>query len=86
MLVAGLILLVLFLYRCSTHANAVISRELLFRRPFLAAFCYNFVYGFCGQNGVMSLVPLYATSVYGMSTLASGMIVTPDQLAWSRHP
>ena len=42
----------------------------------MAANIYNFIYGAC-IFGTMSFVPLYAVSIYGMSTLESGLILTP---------
>ncbi len=76
----GLCLLVLFLLRSRNRSDAVVSLELLSRRPFLAANIYNFAYGVSAQNGIMSLIPLYATSVYGMSVLQSGLIITPRSI------
>ncbi len=76
-LVVAILLVVLFIRRCKSSQNAVISMELLARRPFMAANIYNFAYGACAQGGVMSLMPLYATSVYNMSVFESGLMITP---------
>jgi len=59
--------------------NPVVDTDLFRRRPFLAANIYNFVYGACAL-GIFSLVPLYAVSVYNMSTLQSGVILTPRSI------
>ncbi len=73
----GLLLLLLFILRCMKRPGGVVAPELVTRRPFLAANLYNFIYGSCAQNGVIALVPLYATSVYGMSVIESGLMITP---------
>lgn len=56
--------------------NPVIDLEVLQTRPFQAANYFNIIYG-AAVLGVMSFIPLYATTVLGMSTLASGLILTP---------
>ncbi|MBI4331914.1 MAG: MFS transporter [Chloroflexi bacterium] len=76
----GLLLLVLFIYRCKRRPGGLISPEVLSGRPFMAANLFNFVYGTCSQSGVLSLVPLYAVSVYGMTVIESGLVVTPRSL------
>jgi len=48
-------------------------------RPFLAANLYNVIFG-VGSVAVFSFVPLYATSVHHLSTLMSGVILTPRSL------
>lgn len=68
---------VLFLYHCRSDKDAIFSLKMITRRPFLAANIYNFAFGSVGENGIMSLLPLYATSVYGMSVLQGGLIITP---------
>jgi MFS family permease len=40
---------------------------------------YNLLYGIAGL-GVMSLIPLYAVSVYKMSVLESGILLTPRSI------
>ena len=69
-------IMVVFLRRARRVANPVIELEILTGRPYLAANVYNFLFGVCAF-GVVSLVPLYAVSVYGSSTLESGLIMTP---------
>jgi MFS family permease len=54
----------------------IIDLDLLRRRPFLAANMYNILYGIAGL-GVFSMVPLYAVSVYNMTVLQSGVLLTP---------
>ncbi len=66
---------VLFWKRTTSIADPVIEPEILRGRPFLAANVYNLVYG-CSMAAI-NLVPLYAVSIYGMSTLESGFILTP---------
>ncbi|MCX7911855.1 MAG: MFS transporter, partial [Dehalococcoidales bacterium] len=59
--------------------DPVIDLMVLKERPFLAANIFNLVYGI-SVLGVMAFIPLYATSVYGMSTLGSGLILTPRSI------
>ncbi|MDO8568666.1 MAG: MFS transporter, partial [Dehalococcoidales bacterium] len=73
----GIIFLVMLLRRSKKRPDAVFSREMLVSRPFLAANIFNLAYGATGESGIMTLLPLYAVSVYGMSTLQSGLVSTP---------
>lgn len=77
---AGVLSLVLFIRRESRSADPVIEIALLRERPFAAANTYNFVFG-AGVQGIVNLMPLYAVSVYGMSTIASGIVLTPRSIA-----
>jgi EmrB/QacA subfamily drug resistance transporter len=54
----------------------VIDFQLLRGRSFVAANIYNMQYGMCAF-GVLTLVPLYASSVYGISLSEIGLIITP---------
>jgi len=76
-LLLGVFFLVVFVRRSRNSPDAVVPRQLLTRRPFLAANLFNFIYGTCGQNGIMALMPLYGASVYGMSAIESGLMLTP---------
>jgi MFS family permease len=58
----------------------IINFEVLKGRPFMAANAYNFIYG-VAIIGVMSLIPAYAVFVYKMSTLQSGVLMTPRSVA-----
>jgi len=49
-------------------------------KPFLAANLCNMMTG-AGVLGLFAFIPLYATSVHRLSTLVSGMILTPRSLA-----
>jgi EmrB/QacA subfamily drug resistance transporter len=73
---AAIVFMIAFLQREGSIKNPVIDLQLLTKKPFLAANIFNLVYG-AAALGVMSFVPLFATSVYGMTTLASGLILTP---------
>ncbi len=72
----GFLMLAIFVYR-SKRPGALVSRQMLTSRPFLAANAFNFVFGSTTQSGVMTFLPLYATSVYGMSVIESGLVITP---------
>ncbi len=60
--------------------NPIIDFAVLRGRPFMAANVFNFIYG-VAIIGVMSLIPAYAVFVYKMSTLQSGILMTPRSVA-----
>lgn len=72
-------LFILFLRWERRAKSPVIDLTLLRSGPFLAANVYNLLFGICGL-GVMSLIPLYAVSVYKMSVLESGILLTPRSI------
>jgi MFS family permease len=72
-------LLFLFFRQEKKDANPILDMALLKSKPFLAANLYNMIIG-AGVFAVFAFVPLYATSVHGLSTLMSGMILTPRSL------
>jgi Na+/melibiose symporter-like transporter len=76
----GAVLIVVFLFWEHRAKEPIIDLELLKNKPFLAANAYNLVYGVCAL-GIFSLIPFYAVSVYGMSTLQSGVLLTPRSIA-----
>jgi EmrB/QacA subfamily drug resistance transporter len=78
-LVSGLSLGLLFLRREKKETNPMLDIALLRSKPFLAANVLNLLIG-AGVIGVFAFIPLYATSVYKLSTLMSGMILTPRSL------
>jgi len=69
-----------FFYLCfrqeKRDPNPILDMVLLRSKPFLAANVYNMMVG-VGIFGIFSFIPLYATSVHNLSTLVSGMILTP---------
>ncbi len=73
----ALLFMIAFVYRCAHSPGAVISMDLLAKRPFMAANAYNFAFGMCAQSGVLSLMPLFASTVYGMSVIEAGFMITP---------
>ncbi len=75
----ALVFTVVFLRHATRTKDPIIEMRLLKERPFMAANIYNFILGAAGF-GLVSFIPLYATSVYGMSTLASGVILTPRSI------
>lgn len=77
LLFAAAIILAFFFFRHEGRVkNPIIDLQVLREKPFLAANMFNLLYGMA-VLGVMSFVPLFATAVFGMSTLASGVILTP---------
>ncbi|HEX7475844.1 MAG TPA: MFS transporter [Dehalococcoidales bacterium] len=78
--VLAAILLVIFVWRLNKVENPIIDIQVLRERPFIASNIFNFLYG-VGTLGVFGFIPLYAVSVYGMSTLNSGLIITPRSIA-----
>jgi EmrB/QacA subfamily drug resistance transporter len=77
--VAGIVFMVVFIRHINKVKNPIIDLQVLKEKPFIAANIYNFIYGACAF-GVLSFVPLYAVSLYGMSTLQSGLILTPRSI------
>ena len=77
----GLSFFSLFLFfrqeRKETHP--IMDFTLLRSTPFLAANILNMVLG-AGVFGIFAFVPFYATSVHKLSTLMSGMILTPRSI------
>ncbi len=69
----------LFFHHEKKESNPILDPQLLKSTPFLATNLYNLIFG-AGVIGIFAFVPLYATSVYKLSTLASGMILTPRSL------
>ena len=85
-LLAALLVLVslrlafLFLRQEKRAARPIIDAALLESKAFAAANVSNLVVGMTTM-GVFSFAPLYVVSVHGLSTLMSGMILTPRSLA-----
>ena len=75
-LVVSFSFLCLFFRQEKKDSNPILDMALLKSKPFLAANLFNMVLG-AGFFGVLSFIPLYATSVHQLSTLVSGMVVTP---------
>ena len=69
----------LFVHQERKASNPILDMTLLKSTPFLAANLYNMMVG-AGIFGVVSFIPLYATSVHNLSTLVSGMILTPRSI------
>jgi MFS family permease len=72
--------LYLFVRREKKASNPILDMAFLRARPFLAANLCNMMTG-AGVLGIFAFIPLYATSVHKLSTLVSGMILTPRSLA-----
>ena len=72
--------LYLFIRQEKKEPNPILDIALLRSKPFLAANLYNMIFG-AGMFGTFAFIPFYATSVHKLSTLASGMILTPRSLA-----
>ena len=73
---SGLLMLYFFLRHEKRYEDPIIDLQVLKGKPFQAANYFNLIYG-AAVLGVMAFVPLFATTVFGMSTLASGLILTP---------
>jgi EmrB/QacA subfamily drug resistance transporter len=73
------IFLALFARHERREPNPILDLTLLRSTPFLAANLYNLMIG-AGIFGIVSFIPLYATSVQHLSTLMSGMILTPRSI------
>jgi MFS family permease len=75
----GFSFLYLFFRQEKKDPNPILDMVLLRSKPFLAANLYNMMVG-AGILGIYAFIPLYATSVHKLSTLVSGMILTPRSL------
>jgi EmrB/QacA subfamily drug resistance transporter len=80
LVLVSLFLAVLFLRQEKRADEPILDIALLQSTPFAAANVTNLVVGIT-VIGVFSFIPLYATSVRGLSTLMSGVILTPRSLA-----
>jgi EmrB/QacA subfamily drug resistance transporter len=78
-LVISFSFLYLFFRQERKDSNPILDMALLRSKPFLAANLYNMIFG-AGAFGIFAFVPLYATSVHRLSTLMSGMILTPRSI------
>ena len=72
-------LLLLFVRREQEETNPMLDLALLRSKPFFAANLLNLVIG-AGVLGILSFIPFYATTVHRVSTLMSGMIMTPRSI------
>ncbi len=72
--------LCLFFRQEKKDSNPILDMALLRSKPFLAANLYNMMVG-AAVLGIFVFIPLYATSVHKLSTLVSGVILTPRSLA-----
>ena len=79
-LAASISLFCLFFRQEKRDPNPILDLTFLKAKPFLAANLFNMITG-AGVMGIFAFIPLYATSVFRLSTLASGMILTPRSLA-----
>jgi EmrB/QacA subfamily drug resistance transporter len=75
----GLVSSIVFIRRQAKIKNPIIDIEMLREKRFMAANAYNFVLGF-GIFAITSFIPLYAVSIFGMSTFESGLIMTPRSI------
>jgi EmrB/QacA subfamily drug resistance transporter len=80
LLAVSSIFLCLFFRQERKASDPILDLALLKSRPFMAANLYNIMIG-VGIQGIFAFIPLYATSVHKLSTLLSGMILTPRSLA-----
>ncbi|HUL24045.1 MAG TPA: DHA2 family efflux MFS transporter permease subunit [Thermodesulfobacteriota bacterium] len=78
-LIVSLSFFFLFFYQEKKDPNPILDMALLKSKPFLAANLYNMMIG-AGVFGTLAFIPLYATSVHKLSTLVSGVILTPRSL------
>jgi EmrB/QacA subfamily drug resistance transporter len=85
LLFAGILLVVSFLFvllffrQEKKEKDPMLDIALLRSKPFLAANLLNMIIG-VGVIGLFAFIPFYATSVHKLSTLMSGMILTPRSL------
>jgi MFS family permease len=75
LIAAGLICFMLFLRHTRRAKDPIIDNVLLRRNPFFSANVYNFIFGAC-LFSFSSFIPLFITSIYGMTTTSSGIILS----------
>lgn len=75
LMVAGLLLLLIFFRVEGKVARPMLEMELLKGRSFNAANMFNLLMGL--NFGVAAILPFFAVTVFGLSTLQSGLIVSP---------
>jgi MFS family permease len=68
-----------FIYREKRVAFPIIDLSLLKGRYFIATNTYNFLFGL-GSIGLATLIPFYLVSVFGKSTMMSGIIPMPRSI------
>jgi EmrB/QacA subfamily drug resistance transporter len=71
--------LYLFFRQEKKASNPILDLTLLRSKPFFAANLFNMIIG-AGVFGIFAFIPLYAVSVQKLTTLASGMILTPRSI------
>jgi EmrB/QacA subfamily drug resistance transporter len=76
LILLGFVLMFILLRTISKAREPIVDWVVLSGKPFLASNIYNFILGAC-YFGIISFVPLYAVSLYGLSTAESGLIMTP---------
>ncbi|MDD5701856.1 MAG: MFS transporter [Dehalococcoidales bacterium] len=76
---AGVVLIIIFMRRQVRVINPIIDVEILQEKRFLAANVLNFILGL-GLFAITSFIPLYAITIFGMSTFESGLIMTPRSI------
>ncbi len=74
LLAAFAVLVVFFSRHIIKTKEPIIETFVLKSKPFFSANVYNFLFGAC-MFGVASFLPLYAVTVYGMSTSMSGLVL-----------
>jgi EmrB/QacA subfamily drug resistance transporter len=80
LLIAAAAFLAVFIWYERRIPNPIIDLQIFRERPFLSANFFNLGIGF-SVVGITSFIPLYAVSLFGMSTLASGVVLTPRSVA-----
>lgn len=77
--IVAIVFIILFVRHEKRVSNPIIDFQVLREKPFFAANAFNFIFGVC-VLGTMVFIPLYAVSIYNMSTLESGLIITPRSI------
>jgi len=72
----AIILITVYLRRESKSEHHILDPYFLKSKAFVASNIYNFMWGLT-TIGINSFVPLFLVKVYGMSTLLSGVLLTP---------
>jgi EmrB/QacA subfamily drug resistance transporter len=79
LLVGAGVLFWLFSWQERRTSEPIVEPGIAVRQPYLAAHLYNLFLG-AASVGLVSLIPFYAVAHYGMSSVLSGVVLTPRSL------
>ena len=78
---ASIFFIIMFIRHELKTPEPIIDLEVLRLKPFAAANVYNFIFGAC-LLGFTSFIPLYAVSIYNMTTIQSGYVLMASSIGF----